>query len=205
MPGMERTILGIDPGTRIMGYGIIKAEGQRFSFVDMGVVNMTKEADPLIRLERVQEEVTHIIQLHHPDCLSIETPFYGKNVQSLIKLGRAQGVAIATGMALGVKVFEYAPLKIKQSLTGKGSASKEQVCAMVFRLLGLHMEQPKYLDATDAMAAAICHGIHCRFDDLKQTTRTLSAPGSSPLKSVKSKLKKANWAEFLSQHPDRIL
>lgn len=205
MPGKERIILGIDPGTRIMGYGIIKAEGQKFSFVDMGVVNMTQEADPLLRLERIQQEVTRIVQTYHPDCLSIETPFYGKNVQSLIKLGRAQGVAIATGMTLGVKVFEYAPLKIKQSLTGKGSASKEQVCAMVFRLLGLHMEQPKYLDATDAMAAAICHGIHCRLDDLKQTTRMLSTPGSSTLKSTKVKSKKTNWAEFLAQHPNRIV
>lgn len=193
----EKIILGIDPGTRIMGYGLIRTKGQRFSYVEMGVLNLSKETDALVKLERVHEEVTRIIENFNPDNVAIETPFYGKNVQSLIKLGRAQGVAIAAAMAKGVQVYEYAPLKIKQSLTGNGNASKEQVCAMVFRLLGLTEEKPRFLDATDAMAAAICHGIHCKFN-------TLAAPASPKTTIPKSRSKKGNWADFLNNHPERI-
>lgn len=193
----EKIILGIDPGTRIMGYGLIRAKGQKFSYVEMGVLNLSKETDALVKLERVHEEVSRIIDQFNPDSVAIETPFYGKNVQSLIKLGRAQGVAIAASMAKGVQVYEYAPLKIKQSLTGNGNASKEQVCAMVFRLLGLTEEKPRFLDATDAMAAAICHGIHCKFNAL--------ADSASPKTAIpKSRSKKGNWADFLNNHPERI-
>lgn len=198
MASGTKTILGIDPGTRLMGYGIVQLDGNRFSFVDMGVLEMRKEADPLARLEMIHEEVSRIIRLREPDCLSIETPFYGKNPQSLIKLGRAQGVAIAAALSLGVKVYEYAPLKIKQSLTGNGSASKEQVCAMVFRLLNLTLEKPRHLDATDALAAAICHGLHCKFENIEgnlpAATRRIPRPGK----------KKESWADFLSRNPGRI-
>lgn len=191
----SKTILGIDPGTRIMGYGLVRTEGRKFSCIEMGVLNLTKETDALVKLERVHEEVVRLIECFSPDCLSIETPFYGKNVQSLIKLGRAQGVAIAAAMSMGVQVYEYAPLKIKQSLTGNGNASKEQVCAMVFRVLGLDADRPRFLDATDAMAAAICHGIHSKLDDW-----ALPAAKRKPL-APKSK---GNWADFLQKNPDRI-
>ncbi|MCM1169766.1 MAG: crossover junction endodeoxyribonuclease RuvC [Bacteroides sp.] len=191
----SKTILGIDPGTRIMGYGLIRAEGQKFSHIEMGVLNLTKESDALVKLERIHEEVIRLIDAFSPDSLSIETPFYGKNVQSLIKLGRAQGVAIAAAMSKGVQVYEYAPLKIKQSLTGNGNASKEQVCAMVFRVLGMQADQPRFLDATDAMAAAICHGIHSKFN----------LPGlTASKKTPASKSKKGNWADFLQNHPERL-
>lgn len=207
----EKIILGIDPGTRIMGYGLIRACGQRFSYIEMGVLNLTKTEDPLVRLEKIHEEVVRLIEAFSPDCLSIETPFYGKNVQSLIKLGRAQGVAIAAAMSKGVQVHEYAPLKIKQSLTGNGSASKEQVCAMVFRVLGLQADQPRFLDATDAMAAAICHGIHCRFNVLANAAGLKSsgskAVGANALRNAKkssSKTKNSNWDSFLAQHPERV-
>lgn len=192
----SKTILGIDPGTRIMGYGLIRAEGQKFSHIEMGVLNLIKTEDPLVRLEKIHEEVVRIIDAFSPDCMSIETPFYGKNVQSLIKLGRAQGVAIAAAMSKGVQVYEYAPLKIKQSLTGNGNASKEQVCAMVFRVLGMQADQPRFLDATDAMAAAICHGIHSKF--------SLTGPTVSK-KIPASKSKKGNWADFLQNHPERLI
>lgn len=192
----EKIILGIDPGTRIMGYGLIRAQGQKFTHIEMGVLNLTKETDALVKLERVHEEVIRIIEQFNPDSVAIETPFYGKNVQSLIKLGRAQGVAIAAAMTKGVQVYEYAPLKIKQSLTGNGSASKEQVCAMVFRVLGIQADQPRFLDATDAMAAAICHGIHSKFN-------TLTKDGPSAGIQKKSR-KKASWTSFLEQHPERL-
>lgn len=192
----QKIILGIDPGTRIMGYGLIKAKGQKFSYLDMGILNLSKETDSLVKLERIHEEVSRIIEQFNPDCVSIETPFYGKNVQSLIKLGRAQGVAIAAAMTKGVQVYEYAPLKIKQSLTGNGNASKEQVCAMVFRVLGIEANQPRFLDATDAMAAAICHGIHCKFNEIAKDTASIP-----PKKSKK----KANWVDFLNNHPERIM
>lgn len=192
----SKTILGIDPGTRIMGYGLIRVEGMRFSFVDMGVLNLSKETDTLVKLERIHEEVIRLIDQYSPDCLSIETPFYGKNVQSLIKLGRAQGVAIAAAMSKGVQVYEYAPLKIKQALTGNGSASKEQVCAMVFRVLGLDMSQPRFLDATDAMAAAICHGNHSRFSIIENTAVKKPA--------IPKKKKKESWADFLRNHPEKL-
>lgn len=193
----EKIILGIDPGTRIMGYGLVKAKGQKFAYIDMGVLNLSKETDALVKLERVHEEITRIIERFNPDCVAIETPFYGKNVQSLIKLGRAQGVAIAAAMTKGVQVYEYAPLKIKQSLTGNGNASKEQVCAMVFRVLGIQADQPRFLDATDAMAAAICHGIHSKFNGITKNATTSAIQ--------KKSRKKANWASFLEQHPDRII
>lgn len=195
----EKTILGIDPGTRIMGYGIIKAKGQQMRFIDMGVLNMTRITDPLERLEKIHEEIYRLVREHRPDCLSIETPFYGKNVQSLIKLGRAQGVAIAAALASGLEVHEYAPLKIKQSLTGKGSASKEQVCAMVFRLLDIRTEYPRFLDATDALAAAVCHGINARFNLLKSE---IAASGTRTVPGMKKR--KGNWAEYLASHPDRV-
>lgn len=192
----EKIILGIDPGTRIMGYGVVRAQGQKFSSIEMGVLNLIKTEDPLLRLEKIHEEVIRLIEVFSPHCMSIETPFFGKNVQSLIKLGRAQGVAIAAAMSKGVQVYEYAPLKIKQSLTGNGSASKEQVCAMVFRVLGIQADQPRFLDATDAMAAAICHGIHSKFDGLAKT---------APIAGIKKKSrKKTDWASFLDQHPDRV-
>lgn len=193
----ERIILGIDPGTRIMGYGLIRAKGQKFTYIEMGVLNLIKTEDPLVRLKMIHEEVIRVIDAFSPSCLSIETPFYGKNVQSLIKLGRAQGVAIAAAMSKGLEVHEYAPLKIKQSLTGNGNASKEQVCAMVLRILGTAAGQPRFLDATDAMAAAICHGIHSKFDGMIK-----AAPAAGIKKS--SRKKANNWASFLEQHPERV-
>ncbi|MBO8432182.1 MAG: crossover junction endodeoxyribonuclease RuvC [Bacteroidetes bacterium] len=196
-----KTILGIDPGTRLMGHGVVKTDGQHFECKEMGVLDLRKEPDPLRRLELILEEVLRLIEAYAPQYLSIESPFYGKNVQALLKLGRAQGVAIAASLSKGLEVHEYSPREIKQSLTGKGSASKEQVCAMALRLTGMQGEAPKHLDATDALAAAICHGIHSRFDDLREK----AAPeGLSPLSAAKTARKKSSWAEFLSSHPDRI-
>jgi crossover junction endodeoxyribonuclease RuvC len=152
----EKIILGIDPGTAIMGFGIIKVQGKSMSFVQMNERDMRKLKDPYVKLRRIFERTIELIDTYHPDEMALEAPFFGKNVQSMLKLGRAQGVAMAAGLSRDIPVFEYAPLKIKQSITGKGSASKEQVAKMLQSLLGLK-ELPKNLDMTDGLAAAVCH------------------------------------------------
>ena len=152
----EKIILGIDPGTAIMGFGIIKVNGNSMSFVLMNELDMRKLKDPYVKLRRIFERTIELIDTYHPDEIALEAPFFGKNVQSMLKLGRAQGVAMAAGLSRDIPVFEYAPLKIKQAITGKGSASKEQVAKMLQNLLGLK-ELPKNLDMTDGLAAAVCH------------------------------------------------
>lgn len=155
---MEKKILGIDPGTNIMGYGIISVENNKAEMVDMGVIDMRSEKDPYLKLGRIFERVTGIIDEFLPDEMAIEAPFFGKNIQSMLKLGRAQGVAIAAAIHHSVPIHEYAPMKIKLALTGNGSSSKEQVAGMLQKLLKLDGgEMPKFMDATDALAAAYCH------------------------------------------------
>ena len=154
----ERIILGIDPGTNVMGYGIIRAMGNKAEMVAMGVIDMRKMSDPYLRLGKIFERVTGVISEFLPDEMAIEAPFFGKNVQSMLKLGRAQGVAIAAAIHRDIPIHEYAPLKIKMAITGNGSASKEQVAGMLKRLLNLSEEDmPNFMDATDALGAAYCH------------------------------------------------
>lgn len=154
----EKIILGIDPGTNVMGYGVIKTMGNKAEMVAMGVIDLRKVGDPYLRLGKIFERVTGIIDSYLPDEMAIEAPFFGKNVQSMLKLGRAQGVAIAAAIHHSVPIHEYAPLKIKMAITGNGSASKEQVAGMLQRLLHLKEdEMPKFMDATDALGAAYCH------------------------------------------------
>lgn len=154
----EKIILGIDPGTNVMGYGVIRVVKKKAEMVSMGVIDMRKESDPYLRLGKIFERVTGIIEEYLPDELAIEAPFFGVNVQSMLKLGRAQGVAIAAAIQRDIPIREYAPMKIKMAITGKGTASKEQVAGMLVRLLKLDAnEMPKFMDATDALAAAYCH------------------------------------------------
>ena len=154
----EKIILGIDPGTNVMGYGLLKVEGNKAQMMAMGVIDMRRESDPYLRLGRIFDRVTGIIDEFLPDEMAIEAPFFGKNVQSMLKLGRAQGVAIAAAIHHSVPIHEYAPLKIKMAITGNGSASKEQVAGMLQRLLKIpNEEMGKFMDATDALAAAYCH------------------------------------------------
>ena len=152
----ERIILGIDPGTNIMGYGIICIRGNSLTLVAMGVLKLNKYEDHAVRLKVIFERMISLIEQFHPDELSIEAPFFGKNVQSMLKLGRAQGVAIAAALSRSLPIFEYSPRKIKQSITGNGAASKEQVAAMLVHLLNI-TEAPETMDATDAVAVAVCH------------------------------------------------
>lgn len=154
----EKVILGIDPGTMVTGYGIIQEKGKKIELVTMGVINLKKLENQALKLKMIFERVLQIVNEYHPDELAIEAPFFGKNVQSMLKLGRAQGVAIAAAIHHSVPIHEYAPLKIKMAITGNGSASKEQVAGMLIRLLNLdEKEMPHFMDATDALGAAYCH------------------------------------------------
>ncbi|WP_297695423.1 crossover junction endodeoxyribonuclease RuvC [uncultured Eudoraea sp.] len=145
----EKIILGIDPGTSIMGFGIIKVTGKKMTFVQMNELLLKKYKDPFTKLKLIFERTIELIDTYHPDEIAIEAPFYGKNVQSMLKLGRAQGVAMAAGLSRQIPITEYLPKKIKMAITGNGNASKEQVAKMLQSTLGL--------DSTDGLAAAVCH------------------------------------------------
>lgn len=152
----EKIILGIDPGTTIMGFGIIKVTGKKMTFVQMNELMLKKYSDPFTKLKLIFERTIELIDTYHPDEIAIEAPFYGKNVQSMLKLGRAQGVAMAAGLSRQIPITEYMPKKIKMAITGNGNASKEQVAKMLQSTLGLK-SLPKNLDSTDGLAAAVCH------------------------------------------------
>jgi len=152
----EKIILGIDPGTTIMGFGIIKVTGKKMTFIQMNELLLKKYNDPFTKLKLIFERTIELIDTYNPDEIAIEAPFYGKNVQSMLKLGRAQGVAMAAGLSRQIPITEYMPKKIKMAITGNGNASKEQVAKMLQSTLGLK-SLPKNLDSTDGLAAAVCH------------------------------------------------
>lgn len=153
---MERIILGVDPGTTVMGFGLIKVEKKKMEFLLMDELLLHKYDSHELKLKKIFERTLSLIDTYHPDELAIEAPFFGKNVQSMLKLGRAQGVAMAAGLYREVPITEYSPKKIKMAITGNGNASKEQVAGMLKNLLNLK-ELPKRLDSTDGLAAAVCH------------------------------------------------
>jgi crossover junction endodeoxyribonuclease RuvC len=168
-----------------MGYGLITITGNKAKMLAMGVIDLRKMHDPYLRLGHIFERVTGIIDAYHPDELAIEAPFFGKNVQSMLKLGRAQGVAIAAAIKRDIPIHEYAPLKIKMAITGQGQASKEQVAGMLKRLLKLEdSEMPKFMDATDALGAAYCH-----FMQMGAPTTDKTYHG---------------WKDFINKNKDRI-
>ena len=152
----EKIILGIDPGTTIMGFGLIKVVNKQMSFIQMNELQLKKYDDHYVKLKLIFERTIELIETHHPDEIAIEAPFFGKNVQSMLKLGRAQGVAMAAGLSRQIPITEYLPKKIKMAITGNGNASKEQVAKMLQSLLNLK-SLPKNLDSTDGLAAAVCH------------------------------------------------
>ncbi|CAM4286464.1 crossover junction endodeoxyribonuclease RuvC [Zobellia roscoffensis] len=152
----EKIILGIDPGTTIMGFGLIKVVGKKMEFIQMNELMLKKYDDHYVKLKLIFERTIELIDTYHPDEIAIEAPFFGKNVQSMLKLGRAQGVAMAAGLSREIPITEYLPKKIKMAITGNGNASKEQVAKMLQSVLGLKT-LPKNLDSTDGLAAAVCH------------------------------------------------
>ena len=183
----ERIILGIDPGTNILGYGIVATRGKKMELIAMDVVRMEKLDNPYIKLKTIFEAISKIIATHAVSEVALEAPFFGKNVQSMLELGRAQGVAMAAALSMDVPVTEYSPLRIKQSITGKGLASKEQVAEMLKRLLN-YEENPRFFDATDGLAVAVCHFFQ----------RELPPPPGK-----RNTASKSGWAQFLTDNPDR--
>lgn len=193
-----RRILGIDPGTNVMGYALLDVDGASAKVVVMGSVQMTKVADHYQRLKRIFDRLNSIIEEFRPDELAIESPFFGVNSQTTIKLGRAQGVCMAAALSKGLPISEYAPTKVKLSITGNGSAAKEQVAALLQRQLKFD-GMPKFLDATDALAIAYTHFLTSRVQAL-----TGSAEGQGGVKIPKSSGKKSSWADFVKENPDRL-
>ena len=179
----ERIILGIDPGTSITGYGVIKTSGTSPELITIGSIDLSKYEDHYLKLKHIFERTIGIIDEYHPDELAIEAPFYGKNVQSMLKLGRAQGAAIAAALTRSLPIFEYAPRKIKMSITGQGAASKEQVAAMLMNILKFNLSEIK-LDATDGLAAALCH--------FYQTNNPTQEKAFN------------SWKDFINKNPKRV-
>lgn len=181
----QRIILGIDPGTMILGYGVILVDRRKVHYVDMGVVDLRKIKDHFAKLKTIYTEVSAVIQRYSPDDMAVEAPFYGKNPQVMLKLGRAQGAAIAAALAAGIPIFEYAPRKVKMAITGQGAASKEQVSLILSKTLNTVFESG-YLDASDALAIAMCHYYQLinPFSDRDNST---------------------DWDKFVKTHPERLV
>lgn len=176
--------MGIDPGTVVMGYGIIKVTGKEIRLIKMDVLRLSAKYDAYQKLQKIHDQVTTLIHDFQPHHFAIEAPFFGKNVQSMLKLGRAQGVAIAAAMQAAVPVFEYSPKKVKQSITGNGNSGKEQVMKMLQQLLHFK-DVPDYADSSDALAVAVCH----HFQE-----NTIIGAGETK-----------NWKSFLAANPGRII
>ena len=177
-------LIGVDPGTNVLGFAVIEIQNKKMKLLELGVIHLKKLGDPHAKLKRIFERIQSIIDVYTPRELAIEAPFYGKNVQSMLKLGRAQGVAMAAGIMKGLEITEYSPKKIKQSVTGNGNSSKEQVAAMLGNILNVDLSD-HYLDATDALATVVCHYYQSgsRFGGGK---------------------KYSGWSSFLGDNPDRI-
>lgn len=180
----DKIILGIDPGTNILGFGVIGISSKGPYYIDMGVFDLRKIKDPFEKLANIFAGIGELLDEHKPDELAVESPFYGKNAQVVLKLGRAQGAAITAAIMRGIPVAEYAPRKAKIAICGNGAASKEQVSMMIQKTLKVELD-PKYLDATDALAIALCH--HYQM--------------FNPLAGVSGK---SDWKKFLENNPDRI-
>ncbi|WP_420148238.1 crossover junction endodeoxyribonuclease RuvC [Spirosoma sp.] len=184
----EKIILGVDPGTQVAGYGVISVKSGVMSMVQYGVVQLSKYSTYQLKLQKLYDTILRLIDEYHPDEMAIEDPFFGKNVQAMLKLGRAQGVVMAAALSRNVPIVEYAPRRIKQSVTGNGNASKDQVSHMVGHLLKENLD-PQFFDATDALAIAVCHHFH------ENALPTVSG----------KKTKKGAWGAFVSENSGRIL
>ena len=188
----SKVVMGIDPGTNKMGYGVIRCHGKDAEYVTMGYIAIPSKMTTYQKLGIIFEKVDELIALYMPEEVAYEAPFFGENVQSMLKLGRAQGVAMAAALHREVPVFEYAPRRIKQSVTGVGGAAKEQVASMLKSMLGVEYN-PKRLDATDGLAVALCHYF--------VTTSPLQAEGTHPKSGRRGS--SGSWEEFVARNPER--
>jgi crossover junction endodeoxyribonuclease RuvC len=179
----SRIILGIDPGTTIMGYGLIDASTSELKVISLGVIDLRKMKDHYLKLSYIYDRTKMLVEQYSPDEVALEAPFFGKNVQSMLKLGRAQGVAMAAALSFKIPIYEYAPLKVKLSITGNGAASKEQVSGMLMKMFNIENE-PSFFDATDGLAVAVCHYYQSMSIGGKKSTST--------------------WGDFVNKNPDRI-
>ena len=193
-------IMGIDPGTNYMGYGVLEVEGRTVRSVVLGEIDLHKLSDPYAKLRYIFERVGSLIEQYDPREVALESPFFGENVQSMLKLGRAQGVAMAAALSRDKQVFEYAPSRIKQAIAGSGSATKEQVASIFCRTLTVD-ETPKRLDATDGMAVALCHHYMTSSPLYKALGEERNKGLGGSKKGAKGGSK--SWAKFLAEHPDR--
>ena len=180
----DRIILGIDPGTQLMGYGLIEIKSNKPYLIALGIIELNKFDDHFVRLHKIFERVLHLVDNYHPTEMALEAPFYGKNIQSMLKLGRAQGVAMAAGLYRNIPISEYLPRKVKQAITGNGNASKEQVAAFLKSMLKME-ELPEKFDATDGLAVAVCH--YLQYNAVM-----------GEVKSTKS------WKDFINKNPGRV-
>ena len=186
----EKVIIGVDPGTQIMGYGVISASPKQITLIQYGVIHLSKYTTHELKLKKIFERISQLIEEYLPDEMAIEDPFYGKNAQSMLKLGRAQGVAMAAALARDIPIVEYSPKKVKQSVTGNGNASKEQVAFMLEKILKMELSK-EFMDATDGVAIAICHHYHAN------SPATVAG-------SKSKKTKKGGWDAFVVENPSRV-
>lgn len=193
--------MGIDPGTNYMGYGVLEVEGRTLRSVVLGDIDLHRLTDPYAKLRYIFERVGALVDEYGPREVALESPFFGENVQSMLKLGRAQGVAMAAALSRGLQVSEYAPMRIKQAITGRGSAAKEQVASIVCRILTVE-RPPKRLDATDGMAVALCH-YYTTASPLNAAMGDARVKGLGGGKKAASKRGSSSWEQFLREHPDR--
>src|SRR5574344_3133694 len=184
MQDKQRVIMGIDPGTNVLGFGVILVDKSKVHLVDMGVINLKGEKDHFTKLRRIFLETGELMDKYAPDDIAVEAPFYGKNPQVMLKLGRAQGAAIAAALSKDIPIFEYAPRRVKLKITGKGAASKEQVAMMIMSMLKIDIH-PEFFDATDALAIAMCHYLE----------------GSAPALTCKGN---SSWESFVKNNPSRV-
>ena len=193
--------MGIDPGTNYMGYGVLEVEGRQLRSVVLGEIDLHKLTDPYAKLRYIFERVSALIEEYTPREVALESPFFGEKVQAMLKLGRAQGLAMAAALNHDVQVFEYAPMRIKQAITGRGSASKEQVAAILCRTLSID-QPPKRLDATDGMAVALCH-YYTSSNPLYEALGEERKKGLGGGKRGASKQGSQSWEQFLKKNPQR--
>lgn len=205
---MKQRVLGIDPGTVVMGFGVIDRDGSAMTLVDLGSVKFSARTEAVERLGDILRAVEELLDRYQPDAVAVEAPFFGKNVQSMLKLGRAQGVVLSAGLRRGLSVAEYPPAVVKRRISGRGAASKEQLAGFLNSMFSIPVDPKRALDATDALAVAACHALTVdRAAVLRSATQVEGAAGARGTSAAKKSAAKGrgSWAQFLAQNPDRTV